>query len=157
MNPTPQLLFQLNLAQRLLMNQVDKELKDTLGVTATQAAALIYLCDNNESLMGDLSRQLHQNKSATTTLVERMVKHGFIEKRLSAEDKRAYFLHLTSKGCETGRKALLYAQQRDVELKQQLSEDEHKVISSFLNALIRKYGNGGNDFFIGATNKHLEG
>jgi len=156
MNHTPQLLFQLNLAQRLLMNHVDKELKANLGVTATQAAALIYLCDNNDSLMVDLSRQLHQNKSAITTLVERMIKHGFIEKILSTEDKRAYCLHLTSKGRETGSKALLYAQIRDGELKQQLSKEEHEVISTFLNSLIQKYGNGDNDFFIGAANEYIE-
>jgi len=75
-----QVLLKLNLAQRTLMKFVDREVREKTGATATQLAAIFYLMENDGCQLVDLSRELLQNKSAITTLVERMEKNGLIRK-----------------------------------------------------------------------------
>ncbi len=137
--PNHNFLFKINLAQRLLMKHVDRELKDKVGVTATQVAALLYLKKNDGCFLVDLSRELLQNKSAITTLVERMAKNGLIEKSPSAQDKRASQLFLTDKGHQICDKALPFANKYNNELSINLSQKEFDTIDAFLDGIIGQY------------------
>lgn len=142
-----QLFFKLNLAQRILMKSVDREIRDKIGVSATQVAALMYLVKHDGCLLVDLSRELLQTKSAITTLVERMEKNGFIQKLPSPIDKRASQLFLTSKGKEMCKLALPFVASYDQNIMEEFNPDELKIVARFLNAIIDKFETSPEYFF----------
>lgn len=137
--PSPQILLRINLAQRMLMKWIDRDMQERIGVTATQVAALFYLLENDGCLLVDLSRELMQNKSAITTLVERMEKNGLLEKVPSPTDKRASQLFLSAKGRQLGLKALPYVSAYDEVLAQGFRQEELASVIRFLDAVIAKF------------------
>lgn len=142
-----QLFFRLNLAQRVLMKSVDREIREKIGVSATQVAALMYLIKHDGCLLVDLSRELLQTKSAITTLVERMEKNGFIHKVPSPIDKRASQLFLTSKGTEMCKLALPFVAAYDKNIMEEFKQDELEIVARFLNKIIEKYETAPENFF----------
>lgn len=155
MSKVPHLLFRLNLAQRTLMKKFDKEVRDQIGVSATQIAALLYLERHNGCFLVDLSRELFQNKSAITTLVERMEKNKLVIKRPSPNDGRATQIFLTERGKSLASKALPYILTADQELIQDISPQDLNIIVHFLDNLIHRYESGPESFFK-ETNKKPE-
>ncbi len=142
-----QLFFKLNLAQRLLMKAVDREIREHIGVSATQGAALLYLEQHDGCLLVDLSRELLQNKSAVTTLVERMEKNGLINKVPSPTDKRASQLFLTPKGKELCTQSLPFVASYDHIIMEEFKVDELEVVARFLNTIIDKFETTPDNFF----------
>lgn len=134
-----ELLFMLNLAQRSLMKSIDREMHEKIGVSATQIAALFYLMENDGCQLVDLSRELLQNKSAITTLVERMEKNGLLQKIPSQSDKRASQLFVTTKGRELGTSALPFVTDYNRVLAEGFSEDELEIVARFLNIVIDRF------------------
>jgi DNA-binding MarR family transcriptional regulator len=146
-NETHQILFKFNLAQRTLMKSIDRDMREKIGATATQMAALFYLMDNDGCLLVDLSRELLQNKSAITTLVERMEKNCLLQKVPSQVDKRASQLFLTTKGRELGLKALPFVAAYDNVLADGFSLDELAVVSRFLDTVISRFETVPDNYF----------
>ena len=143
----PSLFLKLNLAQRILVKWVDRELTSGVGATTTQVAALFYLMENDGSLLVDLSRELLQNKSAITTLVERMEKNGLITKQPSDTDRRATNIFLTDKGWEIGTTALPSAATYNEELVQGFSVEEVHIINRFFDSIIQRFEITPDNFF----------
>lgn len=138
-NPEPQLFFKLNLSQRILLKWVDREMTGTVGATTTQIAAIFYLMNNDGCLLVDLARELLQNKSAITTLVERMDKNELIRKKPSLTDGRAYQLFLTDKGKAIGQQALPYVSAYNSELVKDFTPEEIAVIDRFFDTIIQRF------------------
>jgi DNA-binding MarR family transcriptional regulator len=142
-----QLFFRLNLAQRVLMKSVDKEIQEKIGVSATQVAALMYLIQHDGCLLVDLSRELLQTKSAITTLVERMERNGFIQKMPSLKDKRASQLFLASKGKDKLKQALPLVASYNQSIMELFRPDELEIVLRFLNIIIDKFETVPDNFF----------
>lgn len=138
-SPSPQLLYRLNLAQRTLMKWIDREMQEKIGGSATQIAAIFYLLENDGCQLVELSRELMQNKSAITTLVERMEKNCLLEKMPSATDKRASQLFLTAKGRELGTRAIPFVSAYDGALADGFTPVELAVVSRFLDSVISRF------------------
>ena len=137
--PSHQILFRLNLAQRTLMKWIDREMQEKIGGSATQIAALFYLMENDGCLLVDLSRELMQNKSAITTLVERMEKNCLLKKVPSPIDKRASQLFLTAKGRDLGMNALPFVTAYDQVLANGFNQEELEVVTRFLDTVISRF------------------
>jgi len=133
------LFYKLNMAQRLVLKYVDRETTNHLGVSVTQASALFYLIKNDGCRLNDLSTFLMQNKSAITTLVERMEKNDLIVRKKSKTDGRASNLFLTDKGRKLGRKALPKVKELNQELIKEFSDIEIEIINRFLDRIITNY------------------
>lgn len=142
-----QLFFKLNLSQRILLKWVDREMIDTVGATTTQIAAISYLMENDGCLLVDLSRELLQNKSAITTLVERMVKNDLITRRASRTDGRATELHLTEKGRTVGRRALPYVTEYNRELTRGFTSEEIRIVDRFFDSIMQRFEISSNNYF----------
>ncbi len=134
-----QIFSRLNLSQRILVKWVDREMTKLVGATITQIAAIFYLMENDGCQLVDLSRELLQNKSAISTLVERMIKNDFITRTPSRTDGRASQLYLTEKGRLIGNRALPYVMEYDKELVKNFSAEEIRVINRFLNSIIQRF------------------
>ncbi len=142
-----QLFFKLNLAQRFLMKAVDREMRELIGVSATQAAALLYLEKHDGCLLVDLSRELLQNKSAVTTLVERMERNELVDKAPSPTDKRASQLFLTKKGKELCQQLLPFVASYDHIVMEKFNADELAIVTRFLNVIIDEFETTPDNFF----------
>lgn len=133
------LFFKLNLAQRLLFNYFDREMIKRAGVPITQVAALFFLKNNEGCLFKDLSEALLQNKSAITTLVERMEKNGLVIKKSSDSDGRAVHLFLTEKGKTATDKAFPVVKESNEKLSGYFKAEEIEAIHNFLDRIISMY------------------
>ncbi len=133
------LFFKLNKAQRLLLNYFDHEATDLLGVSITQIATLFYLRSNDGCLLKDLSIELSQNKSAITTLIERMGKNGLIQKVASEKDGRASHIFLTEKGRTVSEQALPIVKENNKKLTDQFTTEEIEIINRFFDRIIEIY------------------
>jgi DNA-binding MarR family transcriptional regulator len=67
-------------------------------LTALQFGALTYLYDEPELDQNGLTARLGIDRSNTSTLLDELEKKGLVERRVSAEDRRAKLLHLTPRG-----------------------------------------------------------
>ena len=133
------LFYKLNMAQRLLLKYVDSEFTKRLGVPSVQAAALFYLMKYDGCLSKALSDVLMQNKSATTTLIERMEKNGLVEKTPSETDGRAWNICLTDKGRSIAREAKPLVAEYNRSLMKHFSDADIEVIHRFLDTIIKTY------------------
>lgn len=135
--PDKRLFYKITLAQRLLLKFIDRETTNRFGVSVTQTTVLFYLMKNDGCQLNDLSTILMQNKSAITTLVERMKKNDLIVRKKSKTDGRASNLFLTDKGRDIGRRALPAIKKCNQELLKSFTDTEAETIHRFLDTIIK--------------------
>ena len=134
------LFYKLTVSQRLLLKHLDRGMTQILGIPVIQITALLYIAQNDGCLFKDLSRVLFQNKSATTTLVERMIKNGLIFKKNSETDGRASHIFLTDKGIDISRKARPVVAEYNDNLLNKFTASEIETVHKFLDTIIENYG-----------------
>ncbi len=106
------------------------------GLTPEQSYVLDLLNDRGGSTtMNDIMDMTLRQHHTISTLVDRMVKHGMIEKKRSATDKRKYTIVLTRNGRELFQKV---TRESTVMAFSTLSKEEKRVLSAFLKRLMAK-------------------
>jgi DNA-binding MarR family transcriptional regulator len=70
----------------------------TLRLGFTQLAALYVLADSGTTTVSDLADAIGRSPSATSRLVDGLVKRRLVERRLEPEDRRIRALELTRRG-----------------------------------------------------------
>ena len=90
--------FLLQRAAHRIRSISDELLLDELGITTAQTAALIVVEQINEATQRDIARELEQNESAVAATIARLERGGFVRKKKSKADGRAWTLTLTRKG-----------------------------------------------------------
>jgi len=69
------------------------EVQDTLSeLTVLQLHALLFIKATPQASMGDLAKHLNVSPASATNLVERLVKHGWLERHTEAGDRRMVHL-----------------------------------------------------------------
>lgn len=139
LNTDKRLFYKITLAQRLLLKFLDRETTDRFGVSVIQLTVLFYLVKHNGCRLNELSTVLMQNKSAITTLVERMIKNDLIVRKKSESDKRASNLFLTDKGHHIVNHALPDMKLFNNELLDSFTAKEAETIHRFLDKIIKDY------------------
>ncbi len=137
--PDKRLFYKLNTSHRLLLKYVDREVRKRLGIPVAQSAALQYLVKNDGCLIKDLNSALLQNKSATTTLIERMVKNDLVVRRESETDGRATHVFLTDKGRQINKQVRPLIAELSQGLLDRFTEDEVAVVHKFLDTILENY------------------
>ncbi|MPW24467.1 MarR family transcriptional regulator [Alkalibaculum sp. M08DMB] len=84
-------------ASKDLIDGFDRKLKNH-GITRVQWTALYYIGKYQQINQKQLSTLMRIKESSTTGLVDRMVKEGFIKKKLNHYNRREMLLFLTQKG-----------------------------------------------------------
>src|SRR4029077_14908848 len=64
----------------------------------TQLAALYVLADSGTMTIGDLAEVINRSPSATSRLVDGLVRRRLVERRVEEEDRRQRTLQLTPRG-----------------------------------------------------------
>ena len=94
----PRIFHLLHLSHKALFRAADKSLVSRFGITAAQHGALMYVGENEGSLMSGMARALGLRAAAASTLVDRMEKKDLMERRADPQDGRAFALHLKPQG-----------------------------------------------------------
>ena len=70
----------------------------TLRLGFTQLAALYVLADSGTTTVSDLADAINRSPSATSRLVDGLVRRRLVERRVEAEDRRQRTVELTQRG-----------------------------------------------------------
>ena len=106
------------------------------GLTPEQSYVLDLLNDRGGSTtMNDIMDMTLRQHHTISTLVARMAKHGMVEKKRSATDRRKYTIVLTGNGRELFQKV---TRESTVMAFSSLSKEEKRVLSAFLKRLLVK-------------------
>lgn len=121
-------------AERLLTiyKRMFEKVCEANNLTATQVLALITIQAQGEVRMTKLADGMCLTPGAVSSLVDRLVDNGLVERRTEPADRRAVFVHVTEKG-----QSMLKDAQRDkhARVSQVLSRMDPKIAQSLNNNL----------------------
>lgn len=103
-----------------------------LGLNLTESACLTLLGIREASTPTELARYTGLTTGATTALLDRLEKRGFIRRRPNPADRRGVIIEFDERYTRTARKLVAGIQRAHRELVAQYSEQELAVIAGFL-------------------------
>lgn len=106
--------------------------KLNLGINRTQTNILMYINENNEKSMSEISLMTGLEKSSFTRSIDYLVKNGFITRNPSENDRRIIKLSLTNKGIKA---AELIKNDFDMYLDSLISDFSKKEKDEFFESL----------------------
>lgn len=71
---------------------------DRLGITTVQLRVIYKLATNSNISLGELAEKLKMTSSTTSSVIERLVQNGLVERVIPPENRRAVSIRLTEKG-----------------------------------------------------------
>ncbi len=110
----------------------------SFGLTPAQFGVIECLGHLGSMLIGDLTKKHLVSGGNMTVVVDNLEKEGFVERLVSKEDHRAYYVSLTPKGKRLFKKIFIQHAQYIARLASTLSESEQ----SELGGLLKKLGLG---------------
>lgn len=132
------LYFLLNSAQQSLFREVDRLALESVGVSAAQISALVYLQKRNGCLQAELGQAMGLGKAATSGMVSRLEKNGLIYRTPSPTDGRGQRVLLTVDGLQALARAKPLLVRLNYVLEDGFKEREKVIIRRFLDAIIDK-------------------
>jgi DNA-binding MarR family transcriptional regulator len=96
---------------------------------------MVYIRDNAGAPMKDIAAYLSITAPSATSLVNALVKGGFVERRTDPRDKRALRVYLTKKGQKKLQEAMKHGMQVLGELFAPLSAKDLKAFSGHLERI----------------------
>ncbi len=135
----PRLFHLMSLAQHRLLKSTDTAFGQTLGITTTQLGVLFILEKRPGALLKDVSEALGVNKSATTTLVDRMETAGLVRRQPSSDDGRAVHLLATREGLAKAVAARPILARLNARLTDGFDEREIATVGRFLHSVLDRF------------------
>ncbi|OKH85134.1 hypothetical protein EB75_00780 [Mycobacterium sp. ST-F2] len=96
--------FHLQTVAQRLRTSADRLFVDEAGITTAQAAALTLIARHAGCRQSLVAAELGQRESAVTAMVGRLERAGFVERRPSRNDGRAWELWPTDSGTDALRR-----------------------------------------------------
>ena len=133
------LYFLLQTAAHLIKKRVDSDLVKSAGLTTAQAGVLTIIIDQEGTNHTYLARTLRQQKSAITTMAERLEKAGYITKKKSDSDKRSWELKVTKSGLKAYQRMRKPADRLNAIVDEVLKEKRVSALANDLRKLIKVF------------------
>lgn len=122
------------ICQRLLLNSIDLH---SIEFTRTQMLILFSLSSRDRLNMSQLSAYIASSKEQTTRAVAPLVKHGFVERFRSEENRKKVYVQLTPKGEELIQKEQMLVKQRLSAQFQSLSLNDQEIFQESVENILR--------------------
>lgn len=103
------------------------------NVTLTESLCLTLLGINNISSPKDLAHYIGLTTGATTTLLDRLEKRGFIKRKPNPNDRRGVIIEIDEKYEKEALKLVKGIQKANLDLVGSYTDSELKTITDFLN------------------------
>lgn len=133
------IFFLLNMAQRSAFNFADSECEKHVGISVTQAGALLFIARNEGCLQKSLAIALGLNHPAAAGLAGRMIKNKLIESKPYPKDGRASCLFLSKTGKRKLPKIFPLISNLNAKLTDNFSKDEIATVVRFLNETMQPF------------------
>lgn len=122
--------------------QIEKEREQfarKLGITGVQMSVIDFLsnCPNNEATQNAIEHEFNIKRSTTTTMVQRMEKHGLISRLNVNSDRRQKNVRLTLKAENLVPQIKHYMAQDDQKLRKHFSAQELKETIKVLQFIMK--------------------
>ncbi len=118
----PRVFHLLHRVHQSLFRAGNKLLTDTLGISTTQSAVLMFLKQNDGAAMGDLADGVGLKITSASGLIDRMEKAALVVRRRSDIDRRSIQIELTDQGRAMLKKAEPLIQQANNSVLAQIGE-----------------------------------
>lgn len=105
-----------------------------MGLEVSEVAALEHLQAGGPMTIGHLAGRLSMSAGAVTTLVDRLVKKGYVERTPNPEDRRSQLVRGTERGFEESLRHLLPYIREMREIEEGFTDDERAVVARYLAA-----------------------
>ena len=133
------LYFLLQTAAQRIKKRADSDFVKSAGLTTAQAGVLTIIIDQEGTNHTYLARTLRQQKSAITTMAERLEKAGYITKKKSDSDKRSWELKVTKSGLEACQRMRKPADRLNAIVDEVLKEKRVSALANDLRKLIKVF------------------
>ncbi|NPV93197.1 MAG: MarR family transcriptional regulator [Firmicutes bacterium] len=129
--------FKLGTALRKTQKQFNYRYAREYGITVAQSFILFSLLECDGMNIKKLAERLSIDNSAITGLIDRLVKEGLVERRVDPEDRRAFRIFLTDKGCEMAERVYPIAHGFNEQLKSVLTPEQQSALNNLLEVIDR--------------------
>ncbi len=137
---TEELIEGMGLLRRYMVFR-DIDFMKTPRITPSQFSVLFLIGQHSESSVKEIAEVLHISSSATTQLVDRLVKNGYVERREQVEDRRAVALTLSKKTKDIVEKMRKQMVQKILEVFEVLSNREFDQFCAIHNKIVLRFSN----------------
>lgn len=108
---------------------------ESYGITPEQFVALAKLSEEEGISQKQLAQKLDKDQNTVKAILDKLVRHGYVERLYNVKDKRAFSLHLTEKA----RAALPALRELDAECLQIIYGKIDKERLQALAAVLREF------------------
>ena len=131
----------LGKSSRLLSNNLNSDLTK-LGLTVEQWSLLAVLWDRNNISQKELQETLLKDKASINSLVNYLIKNGFIYKEQSLQDKRSFIVSLTKKGKEAKDESVPLAIKNIMKATDGIKKEELDIFAKVTTQIIKNLTKG---------------
>jgi len=103
-----------------------------IGLHRAQAFALFCLWHRDGLAQNEMARRIHVTPAAVTTMLQRMERDGWVERRTDPDDQRISRVYMTEKARALRRQATSIFVELDAEVAEALSPDEQSTLRELL-------------------------
>ncbi|WP_188431028.1 MarR family winged helix-turn-helix transcriptional regulator [Kroppenstedtia guangzhouensis] len=122
----------------VVVKRKGREILNEFPITPPQFTALLWLNDEGDMTIGDLSQKMYLACSTMTDLVDRMEKNGLVERVRDDRDRRVVRIHLLKKGKEIIGDVMETRQSYLSQVLSRFSEEEVREMAKHLSLLHRE-------------------
>lgn len=131
--------IRLNRDMRLLQTHFFREAFADQKLSLAQYSLLAVLGHNGESSMGQLADPLGITLGAVTSLVDRLIHLGHVERERSKEDRRVVKVRLTPAGCRTLQAIVDKGRQVVIDMLSDVSPEDRRTYLRVQKTLVEKF------------------
>ncbi len=133
------LYHRLQLAAHTLKKAADRAVLDAANLTTAQASVLSIVKGASQMSQRQIADQLALNESAVTAMVNRLLKLGFLERRRSEKDARAWMVSLSKNGLEALEDMREPFGEINSKLEEILPEKDMAELAVYLNSITKAF------------------
>lgn len=134
------LIYLLNRTAHRLKTETDAAFMEVANITTAQATAMEIIIHAGSLSQRALSDALSQRESATTAMVERLLKAGYITRQRDEVDRRSWLLTATEEGKAARERLRPELEKINAELDAAFAEVDIAAMAAGLEQLIKRFG-----------------
>lgn len=115
-----------------------------MQVSQSEAHVLMHLHMSGPTPVKEVQHGFGHKQSTLTSVLNRLERRGFIERKLRAEDRRSFNVLLTDEGEELARSVYAFFQQYENTILANISDDDLRGFRSVVAAFIHAHGEQNN-------------
>ncbi|MRG28711.1 MarR family winged helix-turn-helix transcriptional regulator [Laceyella tengchongensis] len=119
----------------VIVKRKGRDILNHFPITPPQFNALLWLYEDGDMTIGELSQKMYLACSTMTDLIDRMEKNGVVERVRDERDRRVVRIHLLEKGREIIDEVMKTRRQYLSEILSHLSDEEALHMKKHLSVL----------------------